>query len=403
MLINYRIFLVGKYRYSSSGKIKSCIFKKLLINYINFMSKYLSFVKEELFDSIFTYANIGLAIVSLEGQWIKVNQSIVNLLGYSEAELLDMSYPSITHREDLQKDLDSMNELINGEIDSYQTEKRFFHKDGNVIWALVSVSLITDELNEPLYYVVQVTDITSQRETTWQLNLLMNIVKEQNKKLLNFAHIATHDIRTHVGNLGSIIGFIEDDFETINSNENFGMLKESLSNLESTLDHLNNIRKSKLDQTSKLKSLSLYNYVTHAIYNINSIAKKYHCQILNHVDKGHNVLAIEAYLDSIILNFLTNAIKYRSANRLPVITISSELTEECVILKIEDNGLGINLEKDGNKLFTLNGTFHDHKDSRGVGLYITKNHVESIGGKIEVESEVGQGTSFSIYFKKAQS
>lgn len=365
------------------------------------MPKYLNLVKDELFENIFHNANDGIAIVSLEGRWVKVNQSIVNLFGYREEELYKLSFKDLTHKEDIDKDLDNFNRLTDGEIDSYQIEKRYFHKNGGIIWALLSVSVVTDEVNRPLYFISQITDITSQKETAWQLSLLTNIVREQNKKLLDFAHIATHDIRTHVGNLGSIIGFIEDDIETINQNENFIMLKESLSNLEETLDHLNHIRKANLNQKENLEALPLRHYVKHAIYNVNAIAKKFHCQIVNHVDSDHKVWAIKAYLDSIILNFLTNSIKYRAVNRLPIITLTSEVVGDFVVLRVEDNGLGIDLENNENKLFTLNGTFHNHHDSRGVGLFITKNHIESIGGKIDVISKVGEGTCFSISFKKA--
>ncbi len=357
--------------------------------------------KEALFEKIFTHAHGGIAIISLEGRWVKVNKSITDFLGYTENELNAISVLDITHRDDVNNDLDHMNQLIDGEIDNYQIEKRYFHKNGHVIWALLSVSMVCDELKRPLYFISQIADINERKVASWQLNLLMNVAKEQNKKLLDFAHIATHDIRTHVGNLGSIIGFIEDDFEHIHENENFKMLKESLLNLEETLEHLNEIRKNKLNDNKELKALSLDAYVTHAIYNINAIAKKHHCQVLNHTNKEHQVYAIEPYLDSIILNFLTNAIKYRSVNRLPVIIITSEIVEEFVVLRIEDNGLGIDLENHGHKLFTLNGTFHEHMDSRGIGLFITKNHVESIGGRIEVESQVDEGTCFSVYFKKA--
>ena len=358
-------------------------------------------LQEELFQNIFEFANGGIAIVALEGRWVKVNPSLVQLLGYAEEELYDLTFQDITHPEDLNKDLKQLDLLRKGEIENYQMEKRYFHKNGDVIWALLSVSMVVDEFKKPYYFISQITEITEQKKNVLQLNLLMDLVQEQNTKLLNFSHIATHDIRTHVGNLGSIIGFVEDDYDNIEKNENFVMLKECLSNLEDTLEHLNEIRKNKLDNSKQLKPLSLYNYVNSSIANVNAIAKKYHCQILNHVKKDHKVLAIEAYLESIILNFLTNAIKYRAVNRLPIINITSEIEGDFVVIKIEDNGLGIDLVKNRSKLFTLNGTFHKHNDSRGVGLFITKNHIESIGGKVEVESEVNVGTSFSIYLKKA--
>jgi signal transduction histidine kinase len=99
---------------------------------------------------------------------------------------------------------------------------------------------------------------------------------------------------------------------------------------------------------------------------------------------------------------LSNAIKYKSQDRLPKIEISSRYEDSYAIIDIKDNGIGIDLDKHGHQLFTLNATFSDHEDSRGIGLFITKNHIESIGGKIEVESELGKGTCFSVYLKNAE-
>nr|WP_321222087.1 PAS domain S-box protein [uncultured Psychroserpens sp.] len=365
------------------------------------MSKKLSLVKEELFENIFTHAHGGIAIVSLEGNWVKVNKSVCKLFGYSEEELYNYSFQELTHRDDLDADLNHMQQLLDGDIDNYQIEKRYFHKNGHVVWALLSVSLVRDVLNKPLYFISQIIDISAQKSANWHLQFLVNVVKGQNEKLNDFAQIATHDIRTHAGNLSSITEFLEEEFDTISTNENYIMLKESVSNLIDTIDHLNTIRVDKPQKSNSLNNLNLYKYVKNAMYNISAIAKKEGCEIKNNVDKDIMVLGIKAYLDSIVLNFLTNAIKYKSPLREPVIELNTFIKDNFIVLQIKDNGQGIDLKENRNKLFKLKATFHDHHDSRGVGLYITKNHIESIGGRIEVESKVGEGTCFSIYFLKA--
>lgn len=365
------------------------------------MPKTLHQVKEELFENIFTHAHGGIAIVSLEGNWVKVNDSICKLFGYTEEELYKLSFQELTHKDDLDIDLGYMNQLLEGDIKNYQIEKRYFHKKGYIVWSLLSVSLVKNSLGKPLYFISQITDISIQKSASWHMQFLMNVVKGQNEKLNDFAHIATHDIRTHVGNLISITEFLEEEVDLISTNENYIMLKESIANLDETIKHLSAIRLDKPKKYNSLNELNLHEYVKKAMYNISAIAKKEHCKIVNHVDKDLKVLGIEAYLDSIILNFLTNAIKFKSPHRTPIIEISTSLEKLFVILKIKDNGLGIDLETNKEKLYTLNGTFHKHHDSRGVGLYITKNHIESIGGKIKVESKVGEGTCFSIYLLKA--
>jgi len=105
-----------------------------------------------------------------------------------------------------------------------------------------------------------------------------------------------------------------------------------------------------------------------------------------------------AYLESILLNLISNAIKYSHPDRKPEVEISANQNGEETILTISDNGIGLDLDKYGDDLFGMYKTFHSNKNSKGIGLYITKNQVESLGGRIKVDSKPGKGTSFTIYF-----
>ncbi|MEQ1625227.1 MAG: ATP-binding protein, partial [Sediminibacterium sp.] len=105
-----------------------------------------------------------------------------------------------------------------------------------------------------------------------------------------------------------------------------------------------------------------------------------------------------AYLDSILLNLVSNAIKYRSEVRIPEIIISLSSSNQFKILTVKDNGIGIDLQKNKDQLFGMYKTFHRNKDAKGLGLYITKVQVEAMKGKIEVESILGLGSSFMVYF-----
>ncbi|MGS2725169.1 PAS domain S-box protein [Psychroserpens sp. BH13MA-6] len=365
------------------------------------MPKRLHTVKSELFENIFKYANGGIAIVGLDGSWVEVNDSLTQLLGFSKEELYNMSFQDITHKDDLDNDIQHVHDLLDGRITKFQDEKRYFHKDGHVIWALISVSLMCDKNGNPMYFISQIVDISEQKEAERQLELLMQVAEQQNNQLSNFAHIATHDIRTHIGNLNTLTEFIEDENQDVSSCENFKMLKESLSNLNDTLDHLNQVRKKNLSNLGSLKALNLSEYIHNAIYNVTAIANIYDFKIINSVNSKIEVLGIEAYLDSIILNFLTNAIKYREEERQSYLQIDAFETDDDVVITFKDNGMGIDLEKHGDDLFKLNKTFHKKKDSRGVGLFITKNHIESMGGKIEVASRVNVGTCFTITLRRA--
>ena len=109
------------------------------------------------------------------------------------------------------------------------------------------------------------------------------------------------------------------------------------------------------------------------------------------------VKSVESYLDSILINVITNGLKYCSDERDSYIKIYLIEQDNFLVLCVEDNGLGIDLEKNRDKIFGMYKTFHEHPDSRGIGLFITKNQIEAMGGKIEVESVVGKGSIFKIY------
>ena len=104
------------------------------------------------------------------------------------------------------------------------------------------------------------------------------------------------------------------------------------------------------------------------------------------------------YIDSIILNLITNSIKYARPEVYPTIHFSTKSTERTLRLSVKDNGQGMDMEKVGSRIFKLNQSFHGNSDSKGVGLYLVYHHVTSLGGKIEVESEVNKGTTFTISF-----
>ena len=116
------------------------------------------------FHSAFKYAAIGMALVDIDGHWLKVNSALSGILGYSELELLNLTFQDITHPEDLQTDLDYVEQLLQGKIVACQMEKRYFHKKGNIVWVLLSVSLVRDEAKEPIYFIAQIQDITSRKQ-----------------------------------------------------------------------------------------------------------------------------------------------------------------------------------------------------------------------------------------------
>ncbi|MFB2892503.1 PAS domain S-box protein [Aerosakkonemataceae cyanobacterium BLCC-F50] len=126
---------------------------------------------EARFRNAFDYAAIGMAIVGLEGEWLKVNRSICEIVGYSESELLNTTFQAITHPDDLEKDVNLMQQLLAGEIRYYHLEKRYIHKLGYTVWILLSGSLVRDTEGKPLYFISQIQDITERKLAEEKLRL----------------------------------------------------------------------------------------------------------------------------------------------------------------------------------------------------------------------------------------
>ena len=119
---------------------------------------------EERFSNAFGYAAIGMALVSPEGRWLRANQSICDIVGYSEHELQGMTFQDITHPDDLDSDLQYVHQMIAGEIRTYQMEKRYYHKLGHIVWVLLSVSLVRDDRGKPRYFISQIENITERKQ-----------------------------------------------------------------------------------------------------------------------------------------------------------------------------------------------------------------------------------------------
>jgi len=118
---------------------------------------------DELFFNAFQYASIGMALVAPDGKWLLVNKSLCDLTGYNEEELMETTFQDITHPDDLEEDLDYVNRILSGDLETYQMEKRYFHKDGRTIFILLSVSLVKNKNGSPLFFISQIQDITDRK------------------------------------------------------------------------------------------------------------------------------------------------------------------------------------------------------------------------------------------------
>ena len=609
-------------------------------------------IGEQQFRSAFENATIGMALVSLDGKWMRVNRVLCELLGYTPDEFMALTFQDITHPDDLEHDVGMVAKVLDGQMNNYQIEKRYIHKNGQIIWALLSVSLVRDNTGKPLHFVSQienitlrrsaeiklreseakyrkifenvqdvfyqtdtegivteispsienysgykrekiigrhvedfyyypedrhklvemlqtqgkvsdfqvrlktstaeimhtsvnahllfdddgkfygfegsmrdirerkkaedalkdrdalltklseqipgmiyqfqffpdgrscfpfasrgsidlfgftpeeimhdsepifkrihvddfadfyrsvvasfntltrwehefrlvipgqpvkwlhgssrpelqadksvmwhgyVTDITDKKGKEQELQKAFDLVTEQNNRLINFAYIISHNLRTHSGNFEMLVKLLK---EAENREEELllsGHLEKVCDQLSETIMYLNEVVSIQTSINLHRTKLNLYTYVEKATAIQKNESTYRDAIIVNKVAPNLEIEYNPAYIESILFNFLSNALKYRDPNKQTIVIISSYIKDKHQILEITDNGLGIDLQKNSDKLFGMYKTFHENSDGKGMGLFITKSQVEAMGGKIEVSSEVNKGTTFRIY------
>lgn len=242
-----------------------------------------------------------------------------------------------------------------------------------------------------------VRDITIRKEQQLATQKALEIVSEQNKRLLNFSYIVSHNIRSHSSNISGIAQILADNpDEETRSLFIEGLLKSS-KNLDSTLRHLNELLNIQTRINIHKESVSLIQVVTQTLESLVVDLNASNIRIVNEIPDGFKFITDKAYLDSIVLNLISNAIKYRDPEKQPIITISAGKRNQVPYFSVEDNGKGIDMKKFGAKIFGMFRTFHGNKDARGIGLFITRNQIESLGGVIEVDSEPGIGSRFTVF------
>lgn len=301
-----------------------------------------------------------------------------------------------THSEDLDRLIESINHSYRTLTD-WQFEYRVDLPKKGVRW-LLGNARPEKQKDDSVIWHGYITDVTDRKMKERALSKTMDIVSDQNKKLLNFAHIVSHNLRNHASNISMILSILEDEKDEGVKEEFFEHLNTASTRLNETIQDLNEIvdLQTKSDENTQEINFNKYLIKIKEILTTEIISKN--VKIKESVPEDFVIDYNPAYMESILLNLISNAIKYRHPERDPVIEITVATDDGSPTLTVSDNGIGMDLEKYGSKLFGMYNTFHGNEDSKGIGLYITKNQVESMGGSIEVESTEGEGTTFIIHF-----
>ncbi len=328
-----------------------------------------------------------------------VNKKVEEITGYSVEEWTREPgfWEKTLHPDDAEFAINYCNSKALTEK-QFDFEYRLIAKNGEIIWIRDIVNVVHKNGKPSLLQGIMI-DITKSKNAENALNDAFELVSEQNKRLLNFSYIVSHNLRSHTSNIQSIANLIESSETPEESAELIKMLQNVSERLSETIINLNDIVNIQGNVNINLQELNLRKNIEKTLEVLSGKINAKNAQIVIDVPHDTVVNYNPAYLESVLLNFISNAIRYSHPERLPIISLRCYNENGKTVLEIEDNGMGIDLEKYGSKLFGMYKTFHKNADAMGLGLFITKNQIDAMGGTIHVESTPNVGTKFIIYFK----
>ncbi|MBR2648639.1 MAG: PAS domain S-box protein [Sediminibacterium sp.] len=353
---------------------------------------------EEELRSLFDHNPDAVYAINTDGFIISMNTQLSKLLECSERELINKTFIPFCLPEDLPKVISHFEKVKNGVAQTYEataiTAKGTLK---NVI--ICNIPIIVDGIITGAYGIAK--DITEMKKGEQERIALIQDLTESNKDLKQFSYITSHNLRAPVTNLLALSQLINWDIIADDSNKMiFKSIEKSTQQLNNTINDLINIMVLKEKRQIPARLISFDKVFQKSLHLFEAIIEKEGIEVQTNFLQAPEVIFNEIYLESIFTNLLSNAIKFRNPNKKLLIQWSSTISAKHIILECKDNGLGIDLILHKNRLFKLFQTFHHHKESKGVGLYLIQSQLHAMGGDIQVENEPNKGSTFSIYFKK---
>jgi len=264
-------------------------------------------------------------------------------------------------------------------------------------WMEVKWLSVKNHENKNWGFILASKDVTEKKMAAAEREKMTSDLISRNKELEQFTNITSHNLRAPVANIIGLLELIEEmDMSEAENKEMLDGILLSARNLDSVINDINQILTVKDKQYEAKENVYFEQLVNSIKTSINNVIVKEHVAIKCNFDELESIFTVRTYLYSIFYNLVLNSIKYRRIGVEPVITINSKIDDDKVLLAFTDNGKGIDMVRNGNNLFGLYKRFDSSVEGKGLGLFMVKAQIESIGGSISVESQVGQGTTFTV-------
>jgi PAS domain S-box-containing protein len=358
--------------------------------------------KEYIFRFALENSNIGVWEYDADLKQVFFSNESKKIIGFENDDNFGKNiddWNNRVHPDDKEQYFQDFKDHLNGIKPLYENVHRVLCKDGTYKW-IKDIGKITEwtKTGDPKRIIGTHNDITKPKWKEDALASSLSQIIEKNKQLKNFAHIVTHNLKSHSSNFENLLEFYNESDSEEEKAELIKHLETVSGSLSKTISNLNKIVSIQTNKDKSIEKINICKYVNNSISLLDVEIEKHKAKIINNIDGNLIIDFNPAYLESIFQNLLSNALKYKHPNREPIIEFNSTTNQNKIEISITDNGLGIDLDKYSNDMFNLYRTFHKNENAEGVGLYLVKNQLESFGATIFVKSKVNVGTTFTITF-----
>ena len=331
---------------------------------------------------------------------IYANPAFSKMSGYQSSEVLGKS-PTLFKGPNSDKvEYEKLFTAIKDQKEC-QIETISYKKNKEEYWVSLSMIPIYNVENELSHWVSIQRDITEDKKLEVEKEQLIRELTQNNKDLQQFSYITSHNLRAPLSNLTGLLNLIEDiPIEDSELKEILNGFNKSTHLLNETINDLVKVIIIKDSPSIQKEDLLLRDIFENVFIQLDFLISSQKPILKIDFEKAPYLNINKAYLESILLNLMTNAIKYKSESRKLKITVTSNKVGDDIVIVFIDNGIGIDLVRNKDKIFGLYQRFHNLPDGKGLGLYLVKSQVEAMGGIIHIESQVNKGTTFTLTFKK---
>ncbi len=367
---------------------------------------------ENRFRLLINNLNVGVGLYDLTMVPIVHNAAAYKLLGISEKQFvgkaaIDPDWNVVDMEGNRMR---PENYPIPQAIDTKKSIRQtvmgvFRPKMNDRVWLMVDADPVLDDDGKILHVICTYSDFTARKrveeilaEKNEQLMITSDLVGRKNERLLEFAQIVSHNLRSPLSSIAALVDLYE-KCTLEEKDEAISFIREVAGKALNTIDDLNEVLKVQQSEHMDLQVIRFEDALNEVKTLLKPNLKEKNAMIVSDFKEAVKIRYPNIYLESIFLNLVSNSIKYIDPGKTPKISIKSKRADGDIIFEFKDNGKGIDLQKNGNDIFKFGKTFHSKNDSKGVGLYLIKNQIRTMGDEIEVKSKPDRGTTFRIKFR----